>query len=175
MPRYKDRPMGTHKITITQACSFPLSQSISTHMDVNSIGRQQPRRSAKPPYRPAIRAIRESSIFPSAIHIRRSACGSVIEPGSAWPLSKLPSHRTRATYCPITTPSTLLQLAETLSKPSDADARWPRSIFEPRQGSHLTYRIWFPLPALFVVFFLAPRMWRMWGHIHPTARPQASL
>jgi hypothetical protein len=174
MPRYKDRPTGTHRITIIQACSSPLSQSICTHMDVNSIGRQQPRRYAKPPYRPAIRVICESSIFPSAIHIRGSA-ESVIEPGCAWPLSKLSSHRTRATYCPITTSSTLLQPAETLSKPSDADAGWPRSIFEPRQGSHLTHRVWVPLPALFVVFFLAPRVWRMWGHIHPSTRPQASL
>jgi len=87
---------------------LPLSQLISTHVDVNSIGHQQPRRSAKPPYRPAIRVIRESSIFSSAIYIRRSACESVIEPGCAWPLPKLPSHRTRATYCPITTSSTLL-------------------------------------------------------------------
>lgn len=146
-------------------------------MNLNSIGPQQPRRSAEPPYRPAIRAIRESSIFPSAIRIRRSACEGVIEPGCAWPLSKLPSHRTRATYSPVTTPSTLLQPAETLSKPkpSDADARWPRSIFEPRQGSHFAHRVWVPLPTLFVVFFLAPRVWRMWGHVHPSARPQASL
>ena len=144
-------------------------------MSVNSIGHQQPRQHAEPPYRPAIRAIYESSIFPSALHIRRSTCESVIESGCAWPLSKLPSHRTRATYCPITTSSTLLQPAETLSKPSDADSRWPRSIFEPRQGSHLTYRLWVPLPALVVVFFLTPCVWRMWGHIHPSTRPQASL
>ena len=157
---------------------LPFTQVISTHMKVNSIGRQQPRRSTNPSHHPTIRAIRESSIFPSAIHIRRSACErGVIEPGCPWPLSKLPSHRTRATYRPITTPTTLLQPAETLSKPkpSDADARRPRSIFEPRQGSHLAHRVWVPLPALFIVFFLASRLWRMWGHIHPSTRPQASL
>src|SRR5258707_8686869 len=175
MPKYKDRPMGTRKTTITQACPFPLCQLISTHIDVNSVGRQQPRRFAKPPYRPAIRVIRESSILPSALHNRCSTRESIIEPGCAWPLSKLPAHRTRTTCCAFTTSSTILRPAEALPKSSDADTRWPRSIFEPRQGPHLTYRVWVTLPALFVDFFLASRVWRMWGHIHPSTRPQASL
>ena len=99
----------------------PIPVNVNSH--ANSIGRKQPRRFAKPPYGPAIRAIHECSIRPSPLPTRCSSHESVIEPGRSWPFSKLPPYRTRTAYCAITTSSTVFLPAETLSKPSDADTR----------------------------------------------------
>ena len=77
-------------------------------------------------------------------------------------------------YCPIPIPSLCFYPAATLSKPSDADSRQPRPIFEPRQQSLFTYRVWVSLATSYF-FFLATCIWRVRDNVHPSPRSQASL